>query len=181
MKNYALFSTNGRFIGYTNFQPTTGLYKELPDNFDPITQVWAGDFATGSIKNVTELEIKDYRLANANKKWVVFETELNEKTGRIITEERGLGIYKQLNAIMDVLHENKDNLKLTPKFLEVYEEIQTVRRNHELSLKSYQEAPKADIVLKEDEKKYIEQYTQQHLNINDDPVDIEFTNKVSSN
>ena len=79
MKNYALFSVNGRFIGFTNFQPTTGLYKELPDNFDPVTSVWVGDYETGSIKPVTQLQPKEYREVNANQKWVVFETKLNEK------------------------------------------------------------------------------------------------------
>lgn len=173
MKNYALFSVNGRFIGYTNFQPTTGLYRELPDNFDPITSVWVGDYETGSIKSVTQLQPKEYREANANQKWVVFETELNEKTGKIIQNDLNLKLHRQLNAIMEVLYVNKDIIKITPDFLEIYETIQTIRRNHDLSIKSYQEAPKADVVTKDQERLYIEQYTQQLLNINDEPVRIE--------
>jgi hypothetical protein len=172
MKTYALFSVNGRFIGYTNFQPTTGLYKELPGDFNPITSVWVGDYATGSIKGVTELQPKEYREGNANQKWVVFESELNEKTGRIIQEENNIKIHRQLNAIMDVLYANKDKIELTPTFLETYETIQTIRRNHELSLKSYQEAPKADVVLKDEERLYVEKYTHQVLNINDEPVQV---------
>ena len=177
MKNYALFSANGRFIGYTNFQPTTGLFRELPDDFDPITSVWVGDYETGIVKPVTDLQPKDYRQANANKKWVVFESELNDKTGRAITREYNLGLYKQLNAIMDVLYANKDKIELTPTFTEVYQTIQTVRRNHQLALDSYKEAPKADVVSKEEEYLYIEQYTQQLLNINDEPVNIEVITK----
>lgn len=173
MKNYALFSVNGRFIGYTNFQPTTGLYKELPDNFDPITSVWVGDYETGSIKSVAQLQPKEYREANANQKWVVFETELNEKTGKMIQDDLNLTLHRQLNAIMDVLYTNKDKIELTPDFLEFYQNIQTIRRNHDLSLKSYQEAPKADVVTRDQERFYIEQYTQQLLNINDEPVQME--------
>ena len=173
MKNYALFSVNGRFIGFTNFKPTTGLYKELPDNFDPVTSVWAGDYETGGIKPVTQLQPKEYREANANQKWVVFESELNEKTGKIIQEENNLKLHRQLNAIMEVLYANKDKIELTPSFLETYETIQTVRRSHELSMKSYQEAPKADVVTKDQERLYIEQYTHQVLNINDDPVQVQ--------
>jgi hypothetical protein len=170
MKTYALFSVNGRFIGYTNFKPTTGLYRELPDNFDPITSIWVGDYETGRIKSVNELQPKEYREGNANQKWVVFESELNEKTGKMIQEENNLKIHRQLNAIMDVLYANKDKIELTPSFLETFETIQTIRRNHDLSIKSYQEAPKADVVLKDQERLYVEQYTQQVLNINDAPV-----------
>jgi len=173
MKNYALFSVNGRFIGFTNFKPATGLYKEMPDSFDPVYQVYVGDYETGSLKHVSELQPKDYREANVDQKWRVFESEMNEEAGRLITQEYGYTLYKQLNAVMDVLNANKDVIKLTDKFTELYNKIQDVRHNIAVSLESYKQAPKAHVVTKEEERAFFEHYNQMHLNINDEPVNIQ--------
>lgn len=177
MKNYALFSTNGRFIGYTNFKPQNGLYKELPDNFDPVLQVYVGDYETGSIKRINELEVKDYREANVDKKWKVLETDLNKDIGKKITEGMDIPLYKQLNAIMEVLYLNKDKLQITDTFEQIYKAIDRIRYNHTNSLKTYEQAPKADIIKKEDEGVFFEEYTQAQLNINDEPVEIEINKK----
>jgi hypothetical protein len=167
MKNYALFSVNGRFIGFTNFKPTTGLYKEMPDSFDPVTTVYVGDYETGGLKHVTELQPKDYREANVDQKWKVFESEVNDEAARLITQELNIPVYKQLNAIMEVLYLNKDTIKLTDKFLEIYKTIEEVRHNIAVSLESYLDAPKAQVIIKQDERDFFEKYTQTHLNIND--------------
>ena len=124
MKNYALFSKAGRFIGFTNFKPANGLYKELPDNFDPIMQVYVGDYETGSLKNVNELQPKDYREGNVDKKWKVFESEINKEIYKYITEVQDMPLYKQLNAIMETLYNNKDVLKLSDDFIKIYDNIQ---------------------------------------------------------
>lgn len=173
MKNYALFSTNGRFIGYTNFKPQNGLFKELPDNFDPVLQVYVGDYENGSLKNINELEVKDYREANIDKKWKVLETDLNKDVGKLITDGMDIPLYKQLNAIMEVIYINKDKLQITEDFENIYKAIDRIRHNHANALKTYAEAPKADIVKKEDERVFFEEYTQKQLNINDEPVQIE--------
>lgn len=173
MKNYALFSTNGRFIGFTNFKPQNGLYKELPDSFDPVMQVYVGDYETGSLKSVNELEVKDYREANVDKKWKVLETDLNKDTGKIITESQDIPLYKQLNAIMKVIQLNKDKLQLTKEFEEIYTTIDKIRYNHKNALLSYEQAPKADIIKKEEERLFFEEYTQKQLNIYDTPGEIE--------
>lgn len=170
MKNYALFSTNGRFIGFTNFKPQNGLYKEMPDSFDPVMQVYVGDYETGGLKSVSDLQIKDYREANIDKKWKVLESDLNKDTGKLITENMDIPLYKQLNAIMEVLYLNKDKLQMTEAFETVYKTIDRVRYNHMNALKSYEQAPKADVIKKENEKLFFEEYTQKQLNINDDPV-----------
>lgn len=172
MKNYALFSVQGRFIGFTNFKPENGLYKEMPDNFDPVLQVYVGDYETGSLKSVGELDPKHYREANIDKKWKVFESEINNEVGQFITQQLDLGIHKQLNAIMETLHLNKDKIQLSENFEMIYNTIQAIRHKHNNSLNVYEEAPKADVVKKEDERLFFEQYNQQHLNINEDPVDI---------
>lgn len=167
MKNYALFSKTGRFIGFTNFQPANGLYKIMPDNFDPVRQVYVGDYETGGIKHIEELQVKDYREANVDKKWKVFESELNQELQRTIIHERGLTLYKQLNTIMDVLNANKDKIQLTPEFESMYKTIQDLRYNHQKSLEVYKQAPKADVITQDDELNFVEEYTQKQLNINE--------------
>jgi hypothetical protein len=170
MKNYALFSTHGRFIGYTNFEPTNGLYKELPDNFNPVEYVYVGDFETGQIKHIEELQPKEYREANVDKKWKVFETTLNKQLEEVITLNLDLPLHKQLNNIMEVLYLNKDKIQLTDSFIKMYDDIFDARRNHKLSFDTYKEAPKADIITKEQETLFFEEYTQKQLNINDESV-----------
>jgi hypothetical protein len=172
MKNYALFSTNGRFIGYTNFKPQNGLYKELPDNFNPVLEVYVGDYETGSIKTVHEINVKDRREANIDHKWKVFESDINNNVGEVITKTLNLPLHKQLNAIMEVLYKNQDKLELTDDFKEIYENIEKVRHNHKNSLEVYKQAPKADVILKEQEDLFIEEYTLQQLNIKDEPVSV---------
>jgi hypothetical protein len=170
MKNYAIFSVNGRFIGFTNFKPVNGLYKELPDNFDPVLQVYVGDYETGKLKNVSELETKDYREANIDQKWKVFESELNEEISKLIVEDEDITLYKQVNAIMEVLYLNKDKIQLTEQFKEIYETIEEIRFNHKKSLEVYKDAPKADFISKDDEKLFYEEYTLKQLNITEEPV-----------
>lgn len=171
-KNYALFSNSGRFVGFASFKPQNGLYKEMPDDFDPVLQVYVGDYHTGSLKNVIDLEIKDYREANIDKKWKVFESQLNNEVGQLISEGLDMPLYKQLNAIMETLYLNRDKIQLSENFEVIYNTIQSVRHNHKNALKTYQEAPKADFITKEEERLYIEEYTQRQLGLNDDPVDI---------
>jgi hypothetical protein len=171
MKNYALFSVNGRFIGFTNFKPTTGLYKEMPESFDPVLNVYVGDYNTGELKHVSELKPKDYREANVDQKWKVFETEMNIEAGRLIEQE--FPLYKQINAIMDVFYKNKEKLELTEEFLNMYNKIQDIRINITASLESYKDAPKAEVISKEEERMFFEVYNQQHLNINEEPVNIQ--------
>lgn len=173
MKNYALFSENGRFIGYTNFQPTNGLYKEMPDSFDPTNNVYVGDYETGGLRNIADLQPRDYREGNVDKKWVLLESEMNREAGTVITEQLGYQIFKQINTIMDVLMDNKDKINLSPQFVEMYDRIQEVRYNIKASVESYKEAPKANVVTKEEERFFFEKYNQQHLNIKDEPVNIE--------
>jgi hypothetical protein len=102
----------------------------------------------------------------------VFESELNKQLGITITNALGLPLHKQINSIMEVLYLNKDKLQLTDDFIAIYETIQDARTNHNLSLDTYKEAPKADVISKEQELLFFEEYTQKQLNINDDPVDI---------
>lgn len=173
MKNYALFSVNGRFVGYTNFKPTNGLYKELPDTFNPVEFVYIGDYKTGGIKQVKELQPKEYREANVDKKWKVFETDLDKRLAEVISRNLDYPLYKQLNIIMEVLYLNKDKIELTDSFTEMYNEITEARRNHKLSIETYKEAPKADVITKQQELLFYEEYTQKQLNINDEPVDIQ--------
>ena len=170
MKNYALFSQNGRFIGFTNFKPVNGLYKEMPDSFDPTLNVYVGDYETGGLKDISTLQSRDYREANVDKKWVLLESEMNREAGTVITEQYGYQIFKQLNIIMDVLNKNSDKIQLTPEFTEMYNKIQEIRFNIKTSIESYKEAPKANVVTKEEERIFIEKYTQQQLNIKDEPV-----------
>jgi hypothetical protein len=177
MKNYAIFSTNGRFIGYSNFKPENGLYKEMPDNLDPVHQVYVGDYETGGLKSIDELQIKDYREANIDQKWKVFESQINEELSKYITEKLDMPLYKQLNAIMETLYLNKDKIQLSENFEVIYNAIQAVRHNHSNSLKTFEEAPKAEVIKKEDEKAYIEEYTIKQLNITDEPVIFEPVNE----
>ena len=166
MKNYALFSQNGRFIGFTNFKPVNGLYKEMPDSFDPTLNVYVGDYETGELKDISTLQPRDYREANVDKKWILLESEMNREAGTTITEQYGYQIFKQLNIIMDVLNKNSDKIQLTPEFNEMYNKIQEVRFNIKASVESYKEAPKANVVTKEEERIFIERYTH----IKDEPV-----------
>jgi hypothetical protein len=168
MKNYALFSNNGRFIGFTSFKPQNGLYKEMPDNFDPVLQVYVGDYETGQLKTLNDLQIKDYREANVDKKWKVFETQLNDEVNHLITQRLDMPLYKQLNAIMETLYLNRDKIQLSENFEVIYNTIQSVRHNHKNGIKVFQEAPKADFISKEQERDYIEEYTQRQLSINDE-------------
>ena len=71
---------------------------------------------------------------------------------------------------MDVLNKNSDKIQLTPEFTEMYNKIQEIRFNIKTSIESYKEAPKANVVTKEEERIFIEKYTQQQLNIKDEPV-----------
>jgi len=168
MKNYALFSVSGRFIGFTNFKPQNGLYKEMPDNLDPVMQVYVGDYNNGELKNVNDLQLTDYREANLDKKWRVFESDLDKELENIITKESNLPIYKQINAIMEVLYKNKDKIELTPEFEEIYKTIDELRYNHKKSMETYKDAPKAEFIPKEHEYMYIDDYTQRQLNINEE-------------
>ncbi len=168
MKNYALFSVSGRFIGFTNFKPVNGLYKEMPDNLDPVMQVYVGDYETGSLKNVNELQMVDYREANLDKKWTVFETDLNKEIEKAITKDSDLPLYKQINTIMEVLFLNKDKIQLTPEFERIYNKIQDIRHYHENALKSFEEAPKAHLIRKGEEAEFLESYTQNQLNIGEE-------------
>lgn len=172
MKNYALFSENGRFIGFTNFKPVNGLFKEMPESFDPTVNVYVGDYETGSLKDISELHPRDYREANVDKKWVLLESEMNREAGAFITEELGYQLFKQLNILMDVINNNKDRIELTPQFKEMYEKIQEVRFNTKATVESYKEAPKANVIAKEEERLFIEKYTQQQLNIKDEPINL---------
>lgn len=171
MKTYALFSVNGRFIGYTNFKPINGLYKELPDNFDPVMQVYVGDYANGEIKHVYDLQVKDYREGNYDKKWKVLETELNFETGQKILNEENMPIHKQLNAIMETLYLNKDKIQLSESFMEIYNRIDDIRRRHNQAIQTYKEAPKADFISKEDESLFYDEYTQKQLSVDDIVLD----------
>lgn len=170
MKNYAIFSTSGRFIGFSNFKPENGLYKEMPDNLDPVHQVYVGDYETGSLKDINEVQLKEYREANIDKKWKVFETQLNEETSKYITEKLDIPLYKQLNAIMETLYLNKDKIQLSENFEVIYNAIQAVRHNHKNAIKTFEEAPKAEVIKKENEKAYIEEYTIKQLNITEEPI-----------
>jgi len=179
MKNYALFSVNGRFIGFTNFKPVTGLYKEMPDTFDPVYQVYVGDYETGGLKDIIDLQPREYREANIDKKWRVFETEMNEDTYRLITQQLNYPLFKQLNIISECLYANKDKLALTEDFIKMAEKIKEVRDNMSATLESYKQAPKAEIITKDKEREFYEYYNQRHLNILDDdmPIRKETTDK----
>jgi RNAse (barnase) inhibitor barstar len=167
MNTYALFSNTGRFIGFTNFKPSNGLYKQMPSNFDPVQQVYVGDYKTGELKNIQDLQLKDYREANIDKKWKVFESELNRELARTIVRDHGLQFHKQMNAVMEVIYENRDKLKLTPEFERVFKIISDLRHNHNKSLEVYKQAPKADVITSDKELEFVEEYTQKQLNINE--------------
>jgi hypothetical protein len=168
MKNYALFSVSGRFIGFTNFKPVNGLYKEMPDSLDPVMQVYVGDYETGSLKNINDLQMSDYREANLDKKWKVFESDLNKELEKVIIKDNDLPIYKQINAIMEVLFLNKDKIQLTPEFERIYNKIEDLRHYHKNALKSFEDAPKAQLIRKKQEAEFVESYTQNQLNIGEE-------------
>lgn len=167
-KNYALFSENGRFIGFTNFKPTNGLYKEMPDKFDPVAQVYIGDYNTGGLKLVSELQQKDFREANIDKKWKIFESDLDKELELNIVITNNYPLYKQLNIVMEVLHKNKEIFELTEDFKNMYETISKLRYNHKKTLKGYEEAPKAQVIYKDKESEYLEEYTKKQLNLHED-------------
>ena len=116
---------------------------------------------------IEDLQVKDYREGNVDKKWKVFESELNFELQRSIIQGHGLTIHKQLNTIMDVLNANKDKIQLTSEFESMYKTIQDLRYNHNKSLEVYKQAPKADVIAQDDELKFVEEYTQKQLNINE--------------
>ena len=169
-KNYALFSTTGRFVGFTNFKPTNGLYKEMPESFDPVTHVYIGDYETGSLKHVEELEQKDYREANIDKKWKVFESALDKELEQKIIKQHKLPLYTQLNIIMEMLEKNKDKLELTEDFKKMYNTIADLRHNHKNSIKTYADAPKAQVIYKDEEGQYLEEYTKKQLSIHESSI-----------
>jgi hypothetical protein len=68
---------------------------------------------------------------------------------------------------MDVLNANKDKIQLTSEFESMYKTIQDLRYNHNKSLEVYKQAPKADVIAQDDELKFVEEYTQKQLNINE--------------
>jgi hypothetical protein len=68
---------------------------------------------------------------------------------------------------METLYLNKDKIQLSESFINVYEGIEDARRRHNQSIQTYQEAPKADFISKEDEKMFFEQYTQKQLSVDD--------------
>ncbi len=166
-KNYALFSDNGRFIGFTNFIPKNGLYKEMPDQFDPVTQVYIGDYNTGQLKPIEELQQKDFREANIDKKWKIFESDLDKEVELNIIKGLKYPLYKQLNIIMEVIEKNKEIFQLTEEFSKMYNDISRLRYNHKKSLKGYEDAPKAELIYKDQEKEYVEEYTKKQLNLHD--------------
>jgi len=167
MKNYALFSKKGRFIGFTNFQPTNGLYKEMPDSFDPVTQVYVGDYQTGELKSIEDLQPKDYREANVDKKWKVFESDLDNELEKNIVFGLKYPLYKQINLLMEVLDKNKDKFELTEEFKTMYKQISDLRYNHKNMIKTFEEAPKAQVIHRDEESEYIDDYTQKQLNIDE--------------
>lgn len=167
-KMYAIFSETGRFIGYVDFKPVEGLYKEMPDGFNPVDQVYVGTYEKGEIKTIGELKPLDYRLGNIDKKWVIYEAQLNEETKRNIIEENNYTLHRQLNLITQALYENKDKLNLSKDFLHMAEVIEDVRYRHKISIESYEEMAKngqINYVPVGTEEEYMQKYTEQVLDI----------------
>lgn len=167
-KMYAIFSEKGRFIGYADFTPAIGLYKEMPENFSPVDQVYVGDYETGSVKSINELKTVEYREANISKKWVVYEKDLNTETQRNIEEVNDYPIYKQLNLIAQALYDNKDKLTFSSDFLHMCEVIDDLRHRHNLSINSYQtmsDSGQIYYVPLSAEGEFLDSYTEKVLNI----------------
>lgn len=165
---YALFSDKGRFIGYADFKPGAGLYKEMPVGFNPVEQVYAGDYETGSVKTIDELEIKEYREGNYDKKWVIYEKDLNTQTKRNIEEINDYPFYKQLNLIMEALYKNKDKLDLPKDFLHMCEVIEDIRYRQKISIESYIKMAannQIHYVPLSAEGEFLDKYTEKVLNI----------------
>ena len=167
---YALFSEKGRFIGYTDFKPQAGLYKEMPPGFNPVESVYVGDYETGSVKTIKELEIIEYRQSNVDKKWVVYEKDLNEDTRRNIEEVNDYPIYKQLNYIMQALYDNKDKLSFAKEFTHMCEVIEDLRHRHQLSIDSYKKMSdnkQIHFVPLGQEGDFLDKYSEKLLNISE--------------
>jgi hypothetical protein len=79
---------------------------------------------------------------------------------------------------MEVLYLNKDKIQLTDNFTKMYDDIFDARRNHKLSFDTYKEAPKADVITKEQETLFFEEYTQKQLNINDESVGVQVSENL---
>ena len=167
-QKYAIFSKTGRFVGYGNFLPPACLTKELPLDFNPVTHAYIGDYETGSFKSVADIEKKELREANPDKKWVVFESYLNDTINNTIVKETGLPIHKQLNMLSKALYDNRDKLNLSQEFIDAYETIADIRRRHKLSIESYEELNqngKVIFVKTTDEQAYHDKYSQSVLDI----------------
>jgi hypothetical protein len=165
---YAIFSETGRFIGYADFKPQAGTYKELPLDFNPVEKVYVGDYESGSVKTIQELKAVEYREANVDKKWVVYEKDLNTETRKNIEEVNSYEMYKQLNLIMQALYDNKDKLTLSKDFTHMFEVIDDLRHRHSISIESYKkmsEAGKIHYVPIEQEGEFLDKYTEKVLNI----------------
>jgi hypothetical protein len=165
---YALFSETGRFIGYTDFKPAEGLYKEMPEGFNPVEQVYSGTYEEGSVKSISELQTIDYRLGNIDKKWVIYEVQLNEETRRNIEEANNFPLYKQINIITKALYDNKDKLNLSKDFLHMAEVIEDVRYRHSISIEAYQDMAQQgqiNFIPIGGEIDYLEKYTEEVLDI----------------
>ena len=91
--------------------------------------------------------------------------------------EEGIDFYNELYKSLEINNDHEDtniclitNQLLTDNFVNMYDDIFDARRNHKLSLETYKEAPKADVISREQELLFFEEYTQKQLNINDEPV-----------
>jgi hypothetical protein len=167
-KMYAIFSETGRFIGYVDFQPQQGLFKEMPAGFNPVDQIYVGTYENGQVKTIGELQPLDYRLGNADKKWVIYEAQLNEETRRHIEEANDFPLYKQLNLITEALYANKDKLNLTPEFIHMAEVIEDIRYRHRISIESYVDMAnngQINYVPAGQEGEYMEKYTEEALDV----------------
>jgi hypothetical protein len=166
---YAIFSNTGRLVGYSNFAPPGGRVKELPEDFDPLYHIYDGDYDTGSVTTIDEHHEKKFKEFNPDKKWVIFESQVNERLRNIITDGLGHKPYKQLNLIAQALYDNKDKLTLSEEFIKMCEEINDVRTRHKLSIDSYinlHEQEKLTYVKKEDEAEFHDKFTKQKLDLN---------------
>ena len=166
---YAIFSNVGRLVGYSNFAPPGGKVKELPEDFDPLVHIYDGDFDTGSVTTIEEHNEKKFKEFNPDKKWVIFESQINERLRHAITDTLGYKPYKQLNLITQALYDNRDKLNLSEEFIKMYEEINDTRTRHNLSLDSYadlHEQGKVTYVKKEDEAEFHDNFTKQKLDLN---------------
>jgi hypothetical protein len=168
MKSYILFSKEGRFIGFTSFKPPSGLYKEIEREFNPFEETYIGTFENGEIKKINELSKTEIKETNIDKKWVIYESVANNEIKKHIEEALDLPLYKQVNEISKALYDNKDVLKLSDSFINMFEQIDRARFRHSVTIKSYEsfhEEGRANFIKKGDEKAYINNYTKQVLDI----------------